>query len=267
MALSTKGSTMSGKTVRKIIHIDEEKCNGCGLCVPACVEGALAIVDGKARLISETYCDGLGACLGECPQDAITIEEREAAAFDEEAVQQHMAHAHAAAPEPAAHHPVGQGTGFVCPSARSQRFAPCAQPSAASAESAGASALSHWPVQLMLVPPDAPYFQGAELLVAADCVPFAYADFHRDLLGGRALVVGCPKLDDVGFYETKLTQILRASDIRKLTVVHMEVPCCFGVVMAVRRALAASGKDISCEEITITIRGQRAQQPTSPAPR
>jgi Pyruvate/2-oxoacid:ferredoxin oxidoreductase delta subunit len=257
--------TMSGKILRKIIHIDEEKCDGCGLCVPACVEGALAIVEGKARLISETYCDGLGACLGECPQGAITIEEREAEAFDEDAVAGHLAAQ--GTPAPAADHHASSNRDLPCPSARSLRLEPCAQDATgASDASAAPSALSHWPVQLMLVPPDAPYFQGTELLVAADCVPFAYAGFHGDLLAGRALVVGCPKLDDVGFYRTKLAQILRASDIRKVTVVHMEVPCCFGLVMAVRQALAESGKDIPLEEITITIRGQRAQESrTTPA--
>jgi ferredoxin len=257
-ASAGEGGPMATRRMRKIVGINEDKCDGCGLCIPACAEGALAIVDGKARLVSEVYCDGLGACLGECPQGAITIEEREADVFDEDAVKERLA-------SPSEQHVeshADEDSGFVCPSARSMSFVPCAQASPADLpeRETSASALSHWPVQLMLVPPNASYMQGAELLVAADCVPFAYARFHSDLLAGKVVVVGCPKQEDRGFYKERLTQVLRDSGIRKVTVAHMEVPCCSGLVMAAREALAASGKEVPFEEITITVRGQRVDQ-------
>jgi len=245
---------------RQIIKIDEEKCNGCGLCTQACAEGALAVIDGKARLVSEIYCDGLGACLGECPQGALTIETREAEEFDEAAVEAHLAEPEpcncpsmAFAPQPAMH------TG--CPGSRVRVFeetdTPSPQPSPSGGGNREPSALRQWPVQLALVPVDAPFLQGAELLIAADCVPVAYAGFHQDLLACRALVVGCPKLDDVASYQLKLTEMLRHSDIRKVTVARMEVPCCAGMVAAARRAVMASGRDIPFEEIVIGVKGER----------
>ena len=259
---------MATKTLRKIVKIDEEKCNGCGVCVPACAEGALQIIDGKARLVSEKYCDGLGACLGECPQGAITIEEKEAVGFDEEAVKHHL-HAKEHAEEKV---PCG------CPSTRVAQFErveenlPCGCSSATVTQFEGTetgevarekiqpSMLRHWPVQLALVPPGAPFLQGADLLLAADCVPFAYAGFHQDFLKGRALLVACPKLDDFGAHLGKLTGILRRSDVKSITVVHMEVPCCSGLMHMVNQAIRLSGKNIPLKEVTIGMKGDiRAQ--------
>ncbi|MEZ4485719.1 MAG: 4Fe-4S binding protein [Syntrophotaleaceae bacterium] len=227
---------------RNIVKIDQEKCNGCGLCVPACAEGAIQIVDGKARLVADNLCDGLGACLGDCPQDAISIEQREAEVFDQQAVagQRHTVAA-----------PVHGGG---CPSARAMKLAPPKQSSAPQTE-AGDSQLANWPVQLKLVPPSAPFLAEADLLLAADCVPFAYPDFHRRFLTGKTLLIGCPKLDDVEGYIEKLTTILSNNDIQRLTVLHMEVPCCTGLLSLARQALAASGKDIPFESIIIGIKG------------
>ena len=236
-------------TVRKIVKIDEEKCNGCGACVISCAEGALQIIDGKARLISETYCDGLGACLGKCPQDAITVEEREAEGFDEAAVVENQ-QAEKAVEEPR----------FSCPSASIQQFARkggTASPPVPIAE-ATESRLHHWPVQLALVPPTAPFLKAADLVLAADCVPFAYAGFHRDFLGGNtALLVACPKLDDYAAHQEKLTQVLRQAGIKSLTVLHMEVPCCSGLVRMAQQAILASGNVVPFREITIGVQGDR----------
>jgi Fe-S-cluster-containing hydrogenase component 2 len=232
------------KLLRKIVRINEEKCNGCGLCVPACAEGALQIIDGKARLISDKYCDGLGACLGECPQGAITIEEREAGDFDEAAVKHHLKEEKQDTDEL----PCG------CPSATVTRFERHKEAKATRA-AYQPSMLSHWPVQLTLVPPQAPFLQGADVVLAADCVPFAYAGFHQEFLSGHALLVACPKLDDFPAYQKKLTDILSSSDIKSLTVVHMEVPCCSGLVHLAKQAIHASGKDIPLREVTVSIRG------------
>lgn len=253
---------MPAKIIRKIVHIDEEKCNGCGVCVPACVEGALQIINGKARLASEIYCDGLGACLGKCPQDAITVEEREAPAFDEAATEHHVAETKTTK------------TVHACPGAGVQQFAraastgeerlPCDCPSTvvsrferkeATPAARQPSTLAHWPLQLTLVPPGAPFLQGADVLLSGDCVPYAYGNFHRDFLKDHAVLVACPKLDDFGAQQQKLTEILRRSDIKSLTVLHMEVPCCFGLANLARAAVAASGKDIPMTEITIGVRG------------
>jgi len=202
---------------RKIIKIDEEKCTGCGLCIPNCPEGALKIIDGKARLISDLFCDGLGACIGHCPEDAIIIEEREAEEYDENKAR-------------ASHHKVSR---------------------------AQESCLRQWPVQIALVPAYAPYLDNADLLIAADCVPFAYAGFHRDLLQGKTLLVGCPKLDDISAYENKLVQILENNNIKSITYAHMEVPCCFGLIGTINSAIKASGKNIPFKEATISIKGER----------
>lgn len=242
--------------IRKIVQIDAEKCNGCGECVPACAEGAIRIENGKAVLSADNLCDGLGACLGECPQDAIHIIEREADEFDEEAVAHHLAQTlpetdHATPPPAHQHTPHGG-----CPGSRAMTLAPPPTTANQAATANQPSQLGQWPVQLHLVPTSAPYFQNADLLIAADCAPFAYADFHRDFLAGKALVIGCPKLDDNNFYEEKLTELFRVSSIKSITVLRMEVPCCGGIVMAARRALAASGKDIPFKEITIGIRGE-----------
>jgi len=252
---------------RKIITIDEEKCDGCGLCLPACPEGALAVVDGKARLVKESYCDGLGACLGECPKGALTIEEREAEAYDAEGV---IAHLRRQSPELLARHlehlrahgleapePLPAG-GLTC---SCQELAWAAAEAPESAASSGADApelpseLRQWPVQLHLVSPAAPYFKDAELLVAADCVPVACAGFHRDFLRGRAVVIGCPKFDDVAAYREKLRRIFLEARPRAVLVTYMEVPCCYGLVHLVKEALAAAGGEIPVETAVVGIRG------------
>ena len=250
--------------LRKIVHIDQEKCDGCGLCVPSCAEGAIKIVDGKAQIAADNLCDGLGACLGECPQDAITIIERDADQFDEEAVEKHLhgnlakAQPQGRPAEPQLHQraatPPAQLHGG-CPGSRAVSFAP-APASQTQGAAAQPSQLAQWPVQLHLVPVTAPYFKDAELLITADCVPFAYADYHRDFLAGKAVVIGCPKLDDNGAYTQKLTELFRVSGIKGITVLRMEVPCCGGIVMAARQALAASGMELPFREVTISIRGE-----------
>jgi len=228
-----------------IVEIDEDRCNGCGECVTACAEGALEIIDGKAKLVSDSYCDGLGACLGTCPEDAIIIEEREASPFDEEAVGKHLAEKAAPKPEQP----------FVCPGARARTIERDAS-TQTSATDAAPSELTQWPVQLTLVPPSAPYFQDAELLLTAHCAPFALNDFHGQLLRGKAIAIACPKLDDVDAHAAKLTQILAQSSVRSVTVVHMEVPCCFGLMHIAQQAAAACGRDVPIREITVTISGE-----------
>ena len=237
---------MTAKTIRKIVSIDEEKCNGCGACVPACAEGALQIIDGKAKLTNETYCDGLGACLGECPQGAITIEERVAEDFDEEATKLHLEKENHTVEEL----PCG------CPSATVTQLERRKTTGVAMGEVADQrTMLSHWPVQLTLVPPTAPFLQGADLLLAADCVPFAYAGFHQDFIKDHALLVACPKLDDFQAHLKELTDILSHSSVKSLTVVHMEVPCCSGLVYMVKQAMQLAGKDIPLKEVTVGIKG------------
>lgn len=233
--------------IREIVKIDEEKCNGCGLCVPSCAEGAIKIVDGKAKLISDNLCDGLGACLGSCPMDAIIIEKRSADAFDEEAVEKHLQKE--------------EGGLSGCPSARVMSIdTPCGCPSSDDNDSEEGgenrpSELRQWPVQMHLVPPTAPFLQGAEILLAADCAPFAYADFHKDILKGKALLIGCPKLDDGQAYLEKLTAMLKGNNVKSLSVAHMEVPCCSGLISIVREAIAASGVAVPLETICVGIKG------------
>lgn len=241
---------------RKIVRIDEQKCTGCGLCVPNCAEGALQIINGKARLITEKFCDGLGACLGHCPEDAITIIEREAEEFDEKAVEVHL---HRQKQTPPQLEPRLAPVSGGCPSSKPMQFhPPQAKPESVSFPRT-VSQLSQWPVQLRLVPINAPYFQNADLLITADCVPFAYADFHQDFMKGKVVVVGCPKLDDIQYYEEKMTEILKANSIRSVTVTYMEVPCCFGLVKAAEDALAASGRYVPLKKIKISIRGEKIQ--------
>jgi len=236
---------------RKIVRIDEEKCDGCGLCIPACQEGAIRLIDGKARLVKETYCDGLGDCLGECPQGAITIEEREADPFDPAAVAQYLA----ADPKPASAPAPATNS---CPGAavRTLRTEGVPLPADAAAGRASPSALSNWPVQLMLAPVEAPYFRGARLLIAADCTAFAFADFHAGLLAGKMLLVGCPKLDDADIYLEKLADIFTRNDIRDIEVVHMEVPCCHALKRLVQDAVEASGKDVPLKITCVGVRGE-----------
>ncbi len=232
---------------RKIVEIDEEKCNGCGECIPQCHENALQIIDGKARLVGDRYCDGLGACLGTCPQDAIRIVERSAEAFDEEAVKERQLPGKT---------PPAQMTG--CPGAAAAEINRDEAHRAEAGRRTGTdtrSALSQWPVQLHLVPAEAPYFQGADLLLAADCVPFAFADFHAELLAGHKLLIGCPKLDDGAFYRDKLSEILKKNDIRSLTVAHMEVPCCHALLAIARSAAEAAGVDIDISVKVVSVNG------------
>lgn len=237
--------------IRKIVRIDQEKCDGCGLCVPSCAEGAIKIVNGKAVLSADNLCDGLGACLGECPQNAINIIEREADEFDESAVETHLQESRPETVAAVQHHANHGG----CPGSRAMSLASPQRSLNDEIPTNHQSQLGQWPIQLSLVPTGAPYFQNADLLITADCVPFAYADYHRDFLAGKAVVIGCPKLDDNRFYTEKLTELFRVSSIKSITVLRMEVPCCGGIVMAARQALAASGKDIPFREVTIGIRG------------
>lgn len=230
--------------LRNIIKIDEQKCTGCGLCVNACSEGAIKIIEGKAKLVSEVYCDGLGACIGHCPEGAIIIEQREAEPFDEEATKAHIAKDRNTTVE----------ADFVCPGMMAQTLREKEQ-SGDSETMSVPSQLSHWPVQLKLVSPTAPYFADADLLLVADCVPFAMGDFHSRFLKGHSVTVGCPKLDNAEFYIEKLAQILKSNSLKSLTVIHMEVPCCFGLTHIVSEAMSSSGVKISFEDVTVDLRG------------
>jgi Fe-S-cluster-containing hydrogenase component 2 len=231
--------------LRNIIKIDEEKCNGCGRCATACAEGAIKIVDGKARLISETYCDGLGACIGHCPEDAITIEQRDAVEFDEEATRAHVAK----------QKKTQMQMDFVCPGMAAKQLERKDTPDQTASAANVPSQLGHWPVQLKLVSPGAPYFANADLLLVADCVPFAMGDFHRRFLKDHSIAVGCSKLDDTAFYTEKLAAILQASNLNSLKVIHMEVPCCSGLTQIARQAIAGSKSEMSFEDVTVDLQG------------
>lgn len=231
--------------IRKIIKIDEEKCNGCGACATACHEGAIGMVGGKAKLLREDYCDGLGDCLPACPTNAISFEEREAPAYDEAAVLK----AKAAANKQGETLPCG------CPGTQSKAIV---HNDTNSGTVHAASRLSQWPVQIKLVPINAPYFDGADLLIAADCTAYAYGNFHEDFIKNRVTIVGCPKLDDVDYSE-KLEKIIAGNNIKSLTIVRMEVPCCGGIENAAKKALQASGKFISWQVVTITTDGNIAE--------
>lgn len=232
--------------IRKIIHIDQEKCNGCGLCAKACHESAIGIVDGKATLLRDDYCDGLGDCLPACPTGAITFVEREAAAYDEAAVLANKREKLQAQ--------AGSVTGG-CPGSRSRALKQAGAASAPVSQAASASELRQWPVQIKLAPVQASYFDGARLLVAADCSAYAYGNFHRDFIRGKVTLIGCPKLDAVNYTE-KLTEILRQNAIKSLTIVRMEVPCCGGIEQAAVMALKNSGKFIPWQTITISVDGR-----------
>ena len=246
------------KVTRKIIEIDEALCNGCGQCVPNCAEGALVIVDGKARMLAEKYCDGLGACLGECPQGALRIVERLADDFDEAAVEELLKNRPAPAQPAAA--PTAPSAPGGCPSARLQVFGgptPCqAANRPVSSAPAGTSALGHWPVQIRLVPPTAPFLKGCELLVAADCTPVAYADFHRDFLVGRAVMMGCPKFDDAASYVQKFREVFETAQPNSVTLLIMEVPCCGSMRNIIAEALKQSGRQIKVSEAVVGVRGE-----------
>ncbi|HUV66234.1 MAG TPA: 4Fe-4S binding protein [Sedimentisphaerales bacterium] len=238
--------------LRNIVKIDEEKCNGCGQCAAACAEGAIQIVDGKAKLVSEVYCDGLGACIGHCPEDAITIEPRDAADFDEEATKKHLARQKKAK----------AASNFVCPGVAAQQLRQRTHATEPTAAANVPSQLGQWPVQLKLVSPHAPYFANADLLLVADCVPFAMGDFHSRFLKGRSIAVGCPKLDDVQFYIEKLAAILQANKLNSLSVIHMEVPCCSGLTHIARQAIAKNKIEMAFEDVTIDLHGNVSQTQT-----
>ncbi len=301
-------------SVRKIIEIDEEQCNGCANCIPNCPEGALQVIDGKARLISDLFCDGLGACIGECPVDAIRVVEREAEPYNEAIVMANIVKAGENTIAAHLNHLKGHGEMKLYQEAveylknnnidnplekeeenkmETEERLPCGCPSSrvmdlrnedecegkvttvktettvtTDAKSAKIeqllkeltvkeSKLRQWPVQIMLVPPTAPYLNGSDLLIAADCVPFAYPNFHEDMLEGKILLVGCPKLDDSEFYLKKFTDIFSQNDIKSVTVAHMEVPCCFGMMSIVKQAIGQSGKNIPLKDINISIRGKK----------
>lgn len=274
--------------VRRVIHIDQEKCNGCGICANACHEGAIGIVDGKAQLLRDDYCDGLGDCLPTCPTGAITFVEREAAAYDEAAVKAHMerrkqeqaatqaSDTHSSAVQEASastgcpgsrarqivHEETPAFTG--CPGSRSRQIDHAEEAAEAAQNEAVApcsmqSQLTNWPVQIKLAPVRVPYFNHARLLIAADCTAYAYANFHQEFLKGKVALIGCPKLDDVDYSE-KLTEIIRNNDIQSVTIVRMEVPCCGGLQHAAMTALQNSGKFIPWQVVTISIDGKILDQ-------
>jgi ferredoxin len=238
---------------RNIVHIDQTKCDGCGECVPSCAEGAIQVVDGKARLVSDIYCDGLGACLGHCPQGAITISEQESEAFDERAAHEHLARLEAQRSKPVE---------CACPSSAPQSLrlplvSPLASPGRPGASGAAPSKLVNWPIQLRLVPPAAAFLRQADVVLVADCVPFAYSDLHGEVVRGRPVLIGCPKLDDTAAYVEKLAAIFSIAQIRSLSIVRMEVPCCAGLVRIAEAAQQLAGRAVPIEEIVITIHGQR----------
>ena len=233
--------------IRRIIQIDEEKCNGCGAGAAACHEGAIGMVDGKAKLLRDNYCDGLGDCLPTCPTGAISFVEREAAAYDEKAVQEHMRKQNKQGHLSAAPH---KG----CPSSRTQRLQH-SQEAASPAQTQAVSRLGQWPCQIRLAPVNAPYFDGAKLLIAADCSAYAYARMHEDFIRGKITLIGCPKLDSVDYSE-KLTQIIQNNNIQSVTIVRMEVPCCGGLELAAKTALQASGKFIPWQIVTLSVDGR-----------
>lgn len=245
-----------GKVFRQMIKVDEEKCDGCGICIDACHEGALALIDGKAKVVKDDYCDGLGDCLPACPQGAISFEMREAAPFDKEAVMVRM--------EEMARQKQVQEPPRGCPGSQSRTFERKNQDPVPQAKQAAGvagftadmtSKLNQWPVQIKLVPINAPYFHNANLLIAADCTAFAYGNFHNEFMKNKITIVGCPKLDE-GDYSEKLTEIIRENEIKSVTVVRMEVPCCGGLENAVKRALIGSGKMIPWQIVTISTEGE-----------
>ena len=239
------------KVLRKIIEIDEEKCDGCGQCVPSCAEGAIQIVNGKARIVKDMFCDGLGACLGECPNDALRIIEREADEFDEVSVEKHLAETEKVQIEEPA-------LACECPSTKIQAFVLPESVFDANkpAERKPESSLSHWPVKIRLVPANAPFLKGADLLILADCAPVALPDLHRNFLKGKVVLMGCPKFDDVQDYINRFAEIFNNAGIKSISVVTMEVPCCSGLPMIVKKGMEVSKKKISVEEVVISARGK-----------
>lgn len=235
--------------IRQIIHIDEEKCNGCGLCANACHEGAIDIIDGKAKLVRENFCDGIGDCLPNCPTGAITFEEREAPAYDEQAVKKAQEAKKMEEMKNEHHHEGG------CPGSRMMQFEHSEEDTSPLVSGKSVSRLAQWPCQIKLVPTEAPFFDGAKLLIAADCTAYAYANMHEDFMKGKVTIIGCPKLDAVDYSE-KLTEIIKNNDIKSVTIVRMEVPCCGGLQRAAEIALRNSGKFIPWQVVTISRDGQ-----------
>ena len=245
------------KSMRKIIKIDEELCNGCGQCVPDCAEGSLAIIDGKARLVADKFCDGLGACLGACPTGALTIVEREADEFDEEAVEEYLAvKEQQAKPASTENLPCG------CASSHLQTFAPkssCQTANIPTVRTPGAHAdslLKHWPIQIRLIPPHAPFLQNADLLVVADCTAVAVAGFQQKYMEGKTVMMGCPKFDDAESYIKRFAEIIETCNLKSLTILIMEVPCCSAMNVIIKKAIKMAGKTVPVEQITISTRGE-----------
>jgi NAD-dependent dihydropyrimidine dehydrogenase PreA subunit len=241
------------KTTRKIIRIDEDLCDGCGQCVPSCAEGAIQVINGKAKLVADKYCDGLGACLGECPQGALIIIEREADEFDEDAVEAHLKATEQALPDMQSTQACG------CPSSLIQSFEaplPGKKSEDIGKMADNVSELRHWPVQIRLVPPGAPFLKNANLLITADCTAVAYPGFHRDFLRGKVIMMGCPKFDSQDDYIQKFADIFGTADIKDITVLVMDVPCCQGLPLIVERGLQIAGKQIPVEKVVISSRGE-----------
>jgi ferredoxin len=249
------------KVLRKIIEIDEERCDGCGECIIGCAEGALQIIDGKAKVVADKYCDGLGACIGECPNDALTIVEREAEEFDEEAVEEYLSQKEK---EPAKEETV---MACGCPSTQIQAFAPssCQQANQPATLEGSASELTHWPVQIRLVPPNAPFLKNADLLVTADCTPLAFPDIHSRFIKGKTVLMGCPKFDDVQDYTNRFAEIFQTAGIKSVTALIMEVPCCSGLPIIIQKGMEKAGKNIPVETVVISTRGKIVKQEKSAA--
>jgi NAD-dependent dihydropyrimidine dehydrogenase PreA subunit len=246
------------KIKRKIVEIDRERCNGCGQCVSACAEGAIELIDGKAKLISDKYCDGVAACLGECPEGAIKITEREAETFDHEAVEYHLKHKEDFQILTTQHSTLNaEVLPCGCPSTHIQMFSsPCKEANQPVSQKNTISALTHWPVQIKLVPPTAPFLKGAHILVAADCIPVAYPNFHNDFLKGRIVLIGCPKFDNTEEYVNKFAEIFKLANIQNVTVLTMEVPCCSKLPVIIRHGMEIAGKNIPAEIIVISATGK-----------
>lgn len=258
--------------IRKIIEIDEEKCTGCGQCVTGCAEGALAIIDGKAKIVRDMFCDGLGACIGHCPEDALRIVEREAEDFDEEAAMEHvrrvgglaaLAHGAGHGGCPSAQVSTRTPGHGGCPSAGMMQMTPCQQANTPAGQAG--SALAHWPIQIRLIPPHAPFLKDADLLIAGDCCPVATPDFHGRFLAGRTVMIGCPKFDNAGEYVERLAQVFAQNTIRSVTILEMEVPCCSGLSRIVGQALARSGRDIPAVRAIVARDGRVSEEKFIPA--
>lgn len=240
------------KVKRKIIEIDESRCDGCGNCIPACAEGAIQLVDGKAKVVSDKFCDGLGACLGECPNNALRVIEREAEEFDEEAVEEYL--------KSRLHEPLRPASTVIsgCPSAQARCFGnplPRAKGGPAPLSGTVGSRLTHWPIKIRLVPPQAPFLQGADLLVVADCAGVAYPAFHQEFLAGKVVLMGCPKFDDTEMYVQKFSEIFFRAAVRSVTVVVMEVPCCHGLPYIVKKGMERAAQEIPIEVAVISAQG------------